>query len=81
MEIISSVREELERLGKDAGDAGKIAAANAKDIMSNMFRDLADENAAAADAAVQAWENAFNRIAELRKKILSGENIQDDIFG
>ena len=55
--------------------------AQIKDTIINMYSDMAEENRATAEQAVADWEAAFNRIAALRKKILSGEDITGDIFG
>ena len=81
LEVIEVVRQELLSMADDATEEGKRAAAAAVDMIRSIFASIAEEEQAAADAAVNAWENAFTRIAELRKKILSGEDITGDIFG
>jgi uncharacterized protein YjbJ (UPF0337 family) len=60
MDIIKSVREELERLGEDAGDAGKIAAAAARDNINAIFNGMADEHKSKAQEAADAWKDAFD---------------------
>lgn len=81
LEVIEVVRQELLSMADDATEEGKQAAAAAVDMIRSIFASIAEEEQAAADAAINAWENAFMRIAELRKKILSGEDITGDIFG
>lgn len=79
--VIQIIRKELLSMADDATEEGEKAAAAAADNIKTIFSSIAEEEQAAADAAVGAWEDAFNRIAELRKKILSGEDIMGDIFG
>lgn len=78
-EIITKVRAELERLGKDAGNAGLIAAAAAKDNISKIFADMAQEHQNQAQAAADAWKTAFEQIAQARQKLIGGESLVSDI--
>ena len=80
-EIIAKVREELERLGEDAGDAGKIAAAAARDNINAIFNGMADEHKSKAQEAANAWMDAFEQIAAARQKLISGESLVEDIAG
>lgn len=52
-----------------------------KDQISGAFDSLSKEQKQLADNAVSNWESAFSRIAELRRKMLSGEDIASEIFG
>lgn len=80
-EVIEAVRQELLDMANDASEEGEKAAAIATDTIKTIFASVASENQSAAESAVDAWESAFTQIASLRKKILSGEDITEDIFG
>ena len=66
----------------DEGEEGldKLSA-YAKDKMKEIWETEGKEHAQAALDAIDAWENAFKKIADLRAKLLGGESIVDDVFG
>lgn len=80
-EITQAIMDQLNEMGIDADNAWKQILANAKDAMKNIGSQLAQEHIDAAQDAVDAWVDAFNKIADARQTLLEGGNLLKDIAG
>ena len=78
---IDSLSEAVAQLPVELQNQINNSSAGILTAMSLVYKNIAEENRNAAEQAVADWEAAFNRIANLRKKLLSGEDITGDIFG
>ena len=78
-EIVTAIRAKLQELGEDATEAGIIAAAAARDAMLEVYSELGQKEYNLAQEFVTAWESAFQTVANLRKSLLMGESIGDDL--
>lgn len=79
---ISAIINEIITDAIDSGDDElALLLGKYKDQISGAFDSLSEEQKQLADNAVSNWESAFSRIAELRRKMLSGEDIASEIFG
>ena len=81
-----SDKEIWEAIKREAGDAlvdvgtdlDKLTA-QYKDDVNDIGKTIAEQLQQDADQTVAIWEQAFNTIAGLRKKLFSGENITEDL--
>ena len=57
------------------------AVAASTDAMNSIFHQMAQQHIASAQAAADAWKNAFSQIASFRKSLLEGDDILSQIAG
>ena len=57
------------------------AVAASTDAMNLIFHQMAQQHIASAQAAADAWKNAFSQIANFRKSLLEGDDILSQIAG
>lgn len=57
------------------------AVAASTDAMNSIFHQMAQQHIASAQAAADAWKNAFSQIANFRKSLLEGDDILSQIAG
>ena len=57
------------------------AVAASTDSMNSIFHQMAQQHIASAQAAADAWKNAFSQIANFRKSLLEGDDILSQIAG
>ena len=57
------------------------AVAASTDSMNSIFHQMAQQHIASAQAAANAWKNAFTQIANFRKSLLEGDDILSQIAG
>ena len=80
-EITQAIMDQLNEMGVDADNAWKQILASAKDAMKNIGSQLAQEHIDAAQDAVDAWVDAFNKIADARQTLLEGGSLLKNIAG
>ena len=71
----STLQEAMDSADEDCSE--KIASI--KDEMISVYATLSEQELQLAENAVAAWEQAFKKIASLRKSILMGEDITSDL--
>ena len=76
---IEIVRGELLTMGEDVYNDAKLKAAAIKDSLISMYGELGAQEAALAESVVASWEAAFNKIADLRKSIIMGEDVGESL--
>lgn len=76
---IEIVRGELLTMGEDVYNDAKLKAAAIKDSLISMYGELGAQEAALAESVVATWEAAFNKIADLRKSIIMGEDVGESL--
>lgn len=57
------------------------AVAASTDAMNSIFHQMAQQHIASAQAAADAWKDAFTQIASFRKSLLEGDDILSQIAG
>ena len=78
-ELSTQIQAELTNMNQTVTDSATQAAAESKDNILAMYKSLGAQEAALAQQFVTAWEQAFKAIANLRSKILMGEDIAGDL--
>ena len=78
-ELSTQIQTELTNMNQTVTDSATQAAAESKDNILEMYKSLGAQEAALAQQFVTAWEQAFKAIANLRSKILMGEDIAGDL--
>lgn len=78
-ELSTQIQAELTNMNQAVTDGATQAAAESKDNILEIYKSLGEQEAALAQQFVTAWEQAFKAIANLRSKILMGEDIAGDL--
>jgi ABC-type tungstate transport system permease subunit len=68
-------------MGIDGKTTLSTLSAEGKDLMAEIWSSAAKDAKEAAESAYENWVNAFEQIADARAKLLSGENLIEDIAG
>ena len=80
-EIGEKLNEELTAMGENIQFETLEAADTSAAAIKGIFSSMAEQNIAAAQAAANAWKDAFTQIANFRKSLLEGDDILSKIAG
>ena len=77
----NAIKQQIGEMDEETKKTFEQIEATGIDAMRNIWKEEGKAHADAALDAISKWENAFTTIANLRKKILGGEDISEDVFG
>lgn len=79
-DFFGAMSTELENAGADAQDTINSLTAQQSDSISTIYSTLAQQERSVAQTFVDEWTTAFQTIADLRSKIINGEDLSDTLF-
>lgn len=78
---LADLAAEARSMGATITSEVDAAVAASTDAMNSIFHQMAQQHIASAQAAADAWKNAFTQIANFRKSLLEGDDILSQIAG
>ena len=79
-DYFTAMTKELQDAGADAQDTINSLTAQQSDSISTIYSTLAQQERSVAQTFVDEWTTAFQTVADLRQKIINGEDLSDTLF-
>jgi len=78
-QVLEEVNKQLDKMGSEANETKAKLEAALIDEMKSVYSNLAENERTLAEQTVEIWKNAFDAIADARKKVFGDESLLEDL--